>query len=125
MISYSARESIGNRLQLSITITNEPNAGNYHFSLQDSHQISLTRTRGYQQGEPSPEQLLTSSAIESGMFDLPPCLAASEEVIRPKSAFRSFTSSQKTGFPAFFAHAFFNSRRMLFPVVHKIRDQIM
>src|SRR6266850_1725563 len=53
MISYSARESIGNGLQLSITIANEPNAGNYHFSLQDSHQISLTRTRGYQQGEPS------------------------------------------------------------------------
>jgi hypothetical protein len=43
-----------------------------HVSLPDSHQIRLTRTGEHQHDEISPMGRLTSSADESGMFDLPP-----------------------------------------------------
>jgi hypothetical protein len=87
-------------------------------SLPDSHQIRLTRTRGRQQGESSPGGRLTSSVDESGTFDLPPCLAASDVVIRPNLFF--FTSFQKSGFPGSFVHSTFNLRRMLFPAARRI-----
>src|SRR6266478_6227230 len=89
-----------------------------HLSRSDSHQIRLTRTKQRQQRKLSPGRRLTSSADESGTFDLPPCLAASDAVIRPTLFF--FTSSQKAGFPGSFIHSVFSLRRMLFPVVHKI-----
>ena len=82
-------------------------------NLPDSHLVRLTRTRERQQSELPSERRLTSSADESGTFDLPPCLAASDAVIRP--ILFLFTSSQKTGFPGSFAHSVFSLRRMLFP----------
>ena len=81
-------------------------------NLPDSHYVRLTRTRERQQSELPPGGRLTS-ADESGTFDLPPCLAASDAVIRPILFF--FTSSQKTGFPGSFVHSVFSLRRMLFP----------
>ena len=87
-------------------------------NLSDGPQIRLTRTGEHQHDEFSPGKPLTSSADESGMFDLPPCLAASDVAIRPTLFF--FTSSQKAGFPGSFVHSIFNSRRMLFPVAHRI-----
>lgn len=82
-------------------------------SLLNSHQIRSTRTRERQQIELSPKRRLTSSANESGTFDLPPCLTDSDAVIRPILFF--FTSSQKTGFPGSFVHPVFSLRKMLFP----------
>jgi hypothetical protein len=79
----------------------------------DIHQVRLTRTRERQQRELPPGKRLTSSADESGTFDLPLCLAASDAVIRPILYF--FTSAQKTGFPGSFVHSVFSLRRMLFP----------
>ena len=81
-------------------------------NLPDSHQVRLTKTRERQQSELPPRRRLTSSPDESGTFDLPPCLAASDAVIRPILFF--FTSSQKTGFPGSFVHSIFSLRRMLF-----------
>jgi hypothetical protein len=79
----------------------------------DSHQVRLTRTRERQQSEFPPERRLTSSADESGTFDLPPCLAASDAVISPILFF--FTSSQKTRFPGSLVHSVLSLRRMLLP----------
>ena len=89
-----------------------------HFNLPDGHQIRLTRTGVHQLGEFSPGEPLTSSADESEMFDLPPCLAASDAAIRPNLFF--LTSSQKAGFPGSFIHSIFNLRKMLFPMAHRI-----
>jgi len=84
-----------------------------HVNLPDNHQVKLTRTRERQQRKRPPGRRLTSSANESGTFDLPPCLVASDAVIRPILFF--FTSSQKTGFPGSFVHSIFSVYRMLIP----------
>ena len=95
------------------------------YTHNSSHQVSSTRTRGRQQRGFPLWQCLTSSADESKMFDLPPCLAASDVVIRPKLPLHFLISPQKAGFPGSFVNSIFNSCRMLFPMADRIARQVV